>query len=215
MVLSPEATKEIRDLIDERLRQLGLIAWLRISNPSSPKPNHLYRHLQEEWLDTTEPQRIILHWTGGSYTASSLDKKHYHFLVQGAERPEVIIGEHRVSANSDTSAGIYAAHVRGWNTDSIGIAICAMAGAKENGPYGSFPVTELQFAVAAELCAELCHHYKINPENVMSHFEVEHRGGPKQAGKWDVSVVPSMPLKGLALMENFRTRVRTHLLSLS
>ncbi|NJL71065.1 MAG: N-acetylmuramoyl-L-alanine amidase [Candidatus Competibacteraceae bacterium] len=207
--------KEICDLIDERLRRFGLIGGLRISSSSSPKPNHLYRHLQEEWLDTAEPRRIILHWTGGSYVASSLDKKHYHFLVQGAGQPEIIIGKYSVSANSDTSDGVYAAHVRGWNTDSIGIAICAMAGAKENGPYGIFPVTEQQFAVAVELCAELCHYYKINPENIMSHFEVERRGGPKQAGKWDVSVVPSMPLKGLALMESFRSRVRTHLLSLS
>ena len=195
--------------VENRIRQIFHEEYSKLMNAKDiAKINSpVYFHLKPEWQDTGKPVRIILHWTGGSYTASSLDKEHYHFLIEGASPPQVIHGKYAVKENDNTGDGFYAAHVRGWNTQSIGVAICAMAGAQERGPYGRFPITTAQFTLAIALCADLCRYYKISPENVMSHFEVPLRGGPKQAGKWDISVVPGMALTGVPLMEYFRSKI--------
>ena len=77
-------------------------------------------------------KRIIVHWTAGSYTPSAVDREHYHYLIDGSgdlheARP--------VEQNNRDVAGFtsdeYTAHTRGLNSYSIGVALCAMHGARE------------------------------------------------------------------------------------
>lgn len=141
-------------------------------------------------------KRIILHWTAGAYTASTLDKKHYHFIVEGTGR--VVAGNLPPAANEDTSTA-YAAHTRNLNTGSIGVAVAAMHGAKES-PFnaGKYPITERQVDALVKLIARLCADYGIavTPETVLTHGEVEGSLGVAQRGKWDVNWLPGMTQAG-------------------
>jgi len=137
-------------------------------------------------------KRIILHWTGGAYAASKLDKKHYHFIVEGTGR--VVHGDLPPEANETTST-VYAAHTRGLNTGSIGVAVAAMYGAVER-PFnaGKYPITDRQVGAMVRLVADLCAQYDITvtPQTVLTHAEVEGNLGVKQRGKWDTNWLPGM-----------------------
>lgn len=169
------------------------LAGLMTSARPVPKPKELVKsfRLPDAWKPACKMDRIILHWTGGSYVASSLDKEHYHFLVQGDL--SVVRGKHPITANVNIkgkSSDHYAAHTRGTNTGSIGISICAMAGGVEV-PFnaGKYPLTEAQWQRAAEVIADLCRTYGIAVTNktVLTHAEVQPNLGIAQAGKWDMS----------------------------
>jgi len=54
-------------------------------------------------------KRIILHWSGGTWSVSGLDREHYHFVVSGDG--EVVTGDHAPEDNLSTQGG-YAAHTR-------------------------------------------------------------------------------------------------------
>lgn len=147
--------------------------------------------LSADWMPTAIMSRVILHWTGGSYVASSLDKEHYHFLIEGDG--EIIRGLHPVSANQNIagkSQDDYAAHTRAANTGSIGLSICGSAGAIEV-PFsaGKFPIKESQWQAAAEATAALCKRYGISvtDKTVLTHAEVQKNLGIRQNGKWDIA----------------------------
>ena len=138
-------------------------------------------------------QRIIIHWTAGSHTASAVDREHYHFLVEG-DGTEVL-GQWPVAANAKIVGSNYAAHTLGTNTGSIGVAVCAMAGAKER-PFsaGRFPITVTQLDALAALVGRLCAQYKIpvTRTTVLTHAEVQPTLGIRQRGKWDIMWLPGM-----------------------
>jgi len=138
-------------------------------------------------------QRIIIHWTAGSHTASALDREHYHFLVEGDGTE--LSGQWPVSANAKIVGSNYAAHTLGTNTGSIGVAVCAMAGAKER-PFnaGRFPITVTQMDAMAALVGRLCAKYKIpvTRTTVLTHAEVQTTLGINQRGKWDIMWLPGM-----------------------
>lgn len=131
-------------------------------------------------------KRIICHWTAGGHKASSVDKKHYHFLIEGDGA--VVNGDHPVSANERVQGTRYAAHTRGCNTGSIGVSLCCMMGAVES-PFssGKAPMLETQWKKLVKLVAQLCREYDIpvSDKTVLSHAEVEKNLGIKQRGKWD------------------------------
>lgn len=137
-------------------------------------------------------KRIIIHWTAGAYAASKTDKKHYHFIVDGAGR--VVSGDLTPEDNLSTKTA-YAAHTRGLNTGSIGVALAAMHGATER-PFsaGKYPITDKQVDALAKLVARLCDEYDIpvTRETVLTHAEVQHTLGVAQRGKWDVMWLPHM-----------------------
>ena len=147
-------------------------------------------------VEDRSSSRMILHWTAGRHTASYLDKKHYHFLIEGDGT--VVKGYYKPEANESTRGG-YAAHTRMKNTGSIGISLCAMAGA-EGSPFkaGKYPITKEQVEALCSLIAELSVVYDIpiTERTVLSHAEVEKVLGVKQRGKWDISWLP-----------HYRTRV--------
>ena len=136
-------------------------------------------------------KRIIPHWTAGTWTCSSLDKKHYHLIIDG----DGVIhkGDHAIEDNLNCSDGDYAAHTRGLNTGSIGVALCGMHGAVES-PFnaGAYPLKQGQLDVLYTLCAELIDEYGIplTRKTVLTHAEVQPTLGVAQSGKWDITWLP-------------------------
>lgn len=152
------------------------------------------------------PQRITLHWTGGSYTPSSLDAEHYQFLIDG----DGVVWEGKYSvADQDSTKSNYAAHTSQFNTKNIGVAFCAMAGSKEGGTFGKYPITPMQWETALALCAFLCSGYSITPDklHLASHCEIQSIHGVKQSGKWDISAVTFMDETWYELNDVFRDDV--------
>jgi lipocalin len=139
--------------------------------------------------------KIICHWTAGSYNVNEQDKEHYHFIIDGTGK--VITGDYPPEANISTSdADGYAAHTRGCNTGAIGVSIAAMAGAVEN-PFdaGKYPVLQLQWGAMVKLVADLAKKYNIpvSTRTILTHAEVEGTLGIQQAGKWDITRLPFEP----------------------
>lgn len=136
-------------------------------------------------------QRIIMHWSAGTHTASSVDREHYHLLIQGDGT--VVYGDYEISDNESTADNRYAAHTRNLNTGSIGVAVCAMLNARQ-APFdaGKYPITEAQVQALVREAARLAKGYGIpvTRKTVLSHAEVQPALGVAQAGKWDIAWIP-------------------------
>lgn len=160
-------------------------------------------------------KRIIWHWTAGGHKANATDRRHYHIIIEGDGT--VVKGNSPISANahiSDPKNGkTYAAHTRGLNTESIGVAVAAMRGAKES-PFdtGPSPITPAQVDALVRVTADLCREYGIavTEKTVLSHAEVQPRLGVRQRAKWDISWLPGMTRAGdpMAIGDGLRDRVR-------
>lgn len=154
----------------------------------SPGPG---RVVQANWLPPARVDRIVLHWSAGSYQVSAVDKEHYHFIVDGDGVPWE--GEHTVDDNEYTGDGDYAAHTRGLNTRSVGLSVACMAGAQE-APFdpGPYPLKEVQWRAAAAVAADVLRAYAlpVSLHTMLSHAEIEDVYGVDQHGKWDVARLP-------------------------
>jgi N-acetyl-anhydromuramyl-L-alanine amidase AmpD len=143
-------------------------------------------------------KRIIAHWTGGANKANSTDRQHYHYIVEGDGK--VVTGNNPISANAKPLKRKYAMHTRGCNTDSIGVSMACMGGAKERPlSYGRYPMKRAQWDAFCALVAQLAVRYRIpvTPTTILSHAEVQGTLGIKQNNKWDFTVLPPFPeLKG-------------------
>lgn len=136
-------------------------------------------------------KRIIVHWTAGTYKFDALDKKSYHFSIDGDG--VVHAGNFTPEANENVGDGQYARHTRGTNQGSIGVSVCAMGGAVQKPlSYGKWPLKKLQWDALVRKVADLCKKYKIpvSKTTVLSHAEVQGTLGKPQLGKWDISVLP-------------------------
>ncbi len=147
------------------------------------------------WMPAAKIARVIVHWTAGTYAATTFDRAHYHILVDGEGK--LVRGTPSIALNALPRAQPgYAAHTRNCNSGSIGISLCAMGGAKE-APFdpGRYPVKAGQWATLVAAVADLCSTYGIpvTPETVLSHAEVQSTLGMKQAGKWDIARLPFAP----------------------
>ena len=140
----------------------------------------------------TNLNKITLHWTVTGYKATATSKKHYHFITEGDGT--LVHGNLKPEDNLNTSTP-YAAHVRGFNTGNIGMAVAAMVGAKER-PFkaGNSPITVDQLFAFSLHVAQICKKYGIpvTRQTVFTHGEVESRFGVKQNGKWDINWLPGM-----------------------
>lgn len=147
--------------------------------------------IPNSWMPNCSMKRIILHWTAGKHKASNNDKSHYHILIE--DDGKLIRGTHSIQDNVSTRDSVYAAHVAGANTGSIGVAVCCMEGARER-PFnaGSYPMTKKQWETMAQVTAELCDFYDIDvsTKTVLGHGEVEKYLKKKQGAKWDPLVLP-------------------------
>ncbi len=136
-------------------------------------------------------KRIIFHWTAGTYKFDALDKKSYHFTVDGDG--VVHAGNYTPEANENIGDGQYAKHTRGINQGSIGISLAAMGGATEKPlNFGKWPIKKIQWDALVALAAKLAKKYKIpvTSKTILSHAEVQKTLGKPQLGKWDVSYLP-------------------------
>lgn len=159
-----------------------------------PDPEHL----------EAMPRRAILHWTAGTRRPSLHDREHYHMLIgwDGAHptfhRGVPMANNLRDRSSEDPTFGDdpsgYAAHTRGMNSYSLGIAVCGMAGAQEE-PFdpGPEPITALQVKALVSVCATACVLYDLEPtaDELFTHPEAERIHGVEQRGKWDLERLPS------------------------
>lgn len=166
----------------------------------------------DEWMPSVPMQRVILHWTAGGHKATDFDRQHYHFLVESDGN--LVRGKPTIDLNSGKLKPGYAAHTLNCNTGSIGVSMCAMAGAVES-PFnaGTAPLTREQWNRAALVVADLCKRYTIpvTPKTVLSHAEVQGTLGIEQRGKWDVARLafdPNGPKTAQACGDIFRSLVR-------
>ena len=159
--------------------------------------------------------RIVMHWSAGNGTVSDLEKKHYHFIV--ASDGTVVPGSHSVEDNiPPLKSGSYAAHTWKLNSNSIGVAVSAMAGATER-PWspGRSPITKDQVEALARLVASLSIMYgiKVTPETVLTHAEVQPTLGVTQRAKWDITWLPGMvkPQAPRVVGDILRTQIKKEL----
>ena len=137
--------------------------------------------------------KIIIHWTAGTYTPNATDLEHYHFLIDGEGRK--YNGKFNPEDNEDCTDGNYAAHTGGGNTGAIGVAMCGMFGFTGSDNVGAYPITPVQLEACFYLCAELCKKYKIPVENVWTHYEFGlNHPDTTSHGKIDIVYLPPYPL---------------------
>ena len=142
-------------------------------------------------------KRIHIHWTAGAPGISPKESDSYHYVV---ERDGAVHACVPVANNVPPLVnGAYAAHTRRANSWAIGVAMDAMAGAKEV-PFtaGPYPITDDQYRRTVKLVGELAKKYgiKVSRETVLTHAEVETTLGIKQNSKWDVMWIPGMAKPG-------------------
>jgi hypothetical protein len=147
------------------------------------------------WMPAANISRIIGHWTAGHYAPTENDRSHYHFLIAGNAKPVKGIPSVVLNAHPKAQPG-YAAHTLNTNTGSIGISVCAMAGAVE-APFnaGKAPLTHGQWMAFVLSIADLVERYKlpVTTKTVLTHAEVQANLGIKQRGKWDIAILPFDP----------------------
>jgi hypothetical protein len=142
--------------------------------------------------------KIVLHWTAGTYIPNSIEKKDYHYMVTGD--CDIIRGNFTPEDNIDCKDDRYARHCGGGNTGAIGVAICAMAGYKNSLNVGWYPVKAEQIETFFELAANLCltHKIPVTPQSVMTHYEFgkAHPMTPS-GGKIDINHIPTSLYKNV------------------
>lgn len=135
--------------------------------------------------------KIIIHYTGGTYKANEHERKCYHFIVQG--NGSVILGMYPPEANLNCKDGNYAAHCGGGNTGAIGVALSGMYN-------GEYPIKRQQLESACRYIAKLSSKYgiRITNKNILTHaeFGLSH---PKttSAGKQDFTSLPCVAVYGI------------------
>ena len=161
-------------------------------------------------------KRIVMHWTAGGHKANGTDKRHYHDITE--EDGTVVFGNYPIQANQDTSTP-YAAHTRGLNTDSIGMAMAGMRQAKER-PFnpGPSPLSERQVDAFCTQVAKRALEYNIpvTRETVLPHAEVQPTLGVWQRNKWDITWLPGMDAPGdpIQVGDELRRRIQAKVNSL-
>ncbi len=164
----------------------------------------------------TRLNKIIFHWTAGTYYPNATDRLHYHFLID--KNGKVYNGVYKPEDNENCNDGRYAQHTGGGNTGAISISYCGMYNFHNMHNVGNYPLTGVQVERGFKLGAELCKKYgiKITPETVLTHYEfgLKH---PKttSAGKIDIIYLPSYPdKKPNEIGDLIRNKVRYYFLKL-
>lgn len=151
--------------------------------------------IPDEWMPDARMDRIICHWTAGTYTPNAVDRSHYHLLIDGA--PALHRGMFSIKKNEAPIVGVmYAAHTARTNTGSIGVSVCCMGGAVE-APWspGKWPMKREQWDMLVKVLAILCARYRIpvSMRTVLTHAEVSTTLLRPQKGKWDYTRLPFEP----------------------
>ena len=158
-------------------------------------------------------KRIIIHWTAGAGSPNSVDKQHYHYLIDS--KGVVHNGIFKPEDNENCTDGRYAQHTGGGNTGSIGIALCGMFCFNSLTNVSKYPLTRIQCERMFKLCAELCKKYNIpvTSQTVMTHYEFGLKN-PKTSskGKIDIIYLPPFPTISKDKIGDFiRSKIRWYL----
>lgn len=121
------------------------------------------------------PKGIVLHWTGGTGKANSVDLGAYHYVIE--HDGTVKAGKHPVSANMRTlkSSDVYAAHTGGFNSYRIGISGAGMKGYINPKHPGTHHLSIEQVHRMCALAAYFCETFgldPLNPSHLCTHQEV-------------------------------------------
>lgn len=145
----------------------------------------------------TSLKRVICHWAVTKYKCDDVSREHYHFIYEGDGKE--VAGRFKPEDNLSVVDGTYAAHTHHCNAGSIGVSCAAMFGAIDEDRYGKFPITAKQFEAMCKGVARLCKKYgiEVTDHTVLTHAEVQPVLGIQQNGKWDISVLPHLKLKGV------------------
>ncbi|MCD8378544.1 MAG: N-acetylmuramoyl-L-alanine amidase [Candidatus Gastranaerophilales bacterium] len=158
-------------------------------------------------------KRIIIHWTAGTGSPNSVDKQHYHYLIDS--KGEIHNGDFKPEDNENCSDGKYAAHTGGGNTGSIGISLCGMYGFTSADNVGNYPLSKIQCEAAFKLAANLAKKYNIpvTKQTVMTHYEFGLKNpSTTSAGKIDIIYLPPYPDVEKAKAGDFiRNKIRWYL----
>lgn len=170
---------------------------------------------------TEQPKRIILHWTAGTYLAEPFQAEgdwhnpalHYHGLVEwlaAEERTRVVAGPpiaanmRRLTSTDPSSSKTgdrlsgYAAHTGGWNSYSIGLAVCGMkdAWARHAVELSQYPIRPEQIDAIVTIAANACAIYRlpVDVDHVFTHYEAwaEH-DDENHSDRWDIGWLPQEP----------------------
>lgn len=140
------------------------------------------------------PKRIILHWTAGGPKASDFEQRHYHYLIErdGTVVEGVPVARNMRQIGKDLN---YAAHTRGMNSYSVGVAFCGMWHAVQGETDGPYPLTESQVEAGCRFVGHLCRTWGIvvTGDTVFTHPEAERIHRVKQNAKWDLDRLPWRP----------------------
>lgn len=171
------------------------------------------RVIPKEWLTPAKISRVVCHWSAGAYVVGDTELEHYHVII-GRATPNGAVkafrGDHTPADNNSTADDDYAAHTRDLNSNSFGLSVACMAGAKEGGPYGKAPLTKVLWERMALAAAEVCVAYGLDvaQRTVLFHSEVQAVYHKPQAGKWDINVLMWEPhLSPSEVHNQFRGKV--------
>ena len=88
----------------------------------------------------------------------------------------------------------YGKHAGGYNTNSTGVSVCAMSGSVLNGAIApANAMTDAQVDGLVEHVASLCNAWHMDatdPDDVCTHFEVDHLHRTDPVHKWDITWLP-------------------------
>ena len=145
-----------------------------------------------EWQPELPPgdlRSISLHWTAGDY---STVYPAYHYCLRGMSEIEVVATNDLRGNMRDlrlASTEPYAMHTAGRNSWSIGLAVCAMAGATP-AAFGAFPLTEAQIDGLCAVARRLAGVYGIPLAAIRTHAEAALDDGYFGDGddqRWDIA----------------------------
>jgi hypothetical protein len=139
---------------------------------------------------------ISLHWTAHDYEAVF---PAYHFCLRGVSEIEVV-ATHDLRANMRdvrlAPERPYAAHTAGRNSWSIGLAVCAMAGARPS-DFGAFPLLPGQIDALCVVAGRLAAAYGIPLAAIRTHAEAAledgYFGADGDDRRWDVARLAPAP----------------------
>lgn len=143
-------------------------------------------------------KRIVIHHTGGSYRPNLHDKQCYHYLIDDVGK--VIKGNLPPQSNENCADGVYAPHIKLFNTGSIGVACCGNFNFNLRSPKTStkYPLTQIQLESMCSVIAHLCLTYdiQVSESTVFTHYEYDnkHIKNPDiYEGKSDITYIPYCP----------------------
>lgn len=143
-------------------------------------------------------ERIVIHHTAGSYRPNVHDKQCYHYLID--DKGQVIKGDLKPQDNIDCSDGVYAPHIKLFNTGSIGVACCGNFNydIKNRSNSTKYPLTQCQIEFMCSTIAHLCLTFDIpvTEATVFTHYEYDskHKDNPDiYEGKTDITFIPYCP----------------------